>query len=688
MPSKIILQSSWLWLVACGLIALSLCAILYYKLRQAKDVPTRTLFVLAGLRFLSSFFCCLLLLQIILRHYHNTTEKPVILLAIDNSSSLVGNADSSGIRQNIGDAVRKLGEGIAGKYRVEYLPFGSGVKNTLTSLNFREKESDFETLFAHVDNNYGNMNVGAMILLSDGIYNKGAGPDMAISRCKFPVYTIGVGDTTTYLDLAVQKIAHNEVAYAGDNFLVEIQIAAIKVPPQMVEVRLLKQGRTLQTKTLLPGKSPSLSTLSFTLSADEKGIQAYSAEVSILTGEKNTANNRRDFTIDVIDNKEKIALVSHAPHPDIAALKESIESKSNYSLTCFGDGTFNGTVKPYALVIIHGFRGTDVALLNDCKTNGIPVWVVNPDSPDNLPGVKLNVGPSRFTEVESYPNEAFNLFTVDKELQTYLKEVPALKTFFGNYTPLNATETFIKQKIGQIETENPVLLFSEYNGCKFAVFIGDGLWRWKLRNYADKGDHRLFNSLVGKVVQYLAVKKDKSFFRLHVPAKINENETLAMEGELYNQSYEAVNDAEVQVTLIDAEKHEYRYVMSKTAHAYELAAGLLKPGDYRYRADVTYNNIVYSKQGTIHVNAVVLEKMNTVANFHLLRGLAKKTNASFFTLGQMNALRDSILQNDQITPITYSELAENQLIDLWWILVVIIVLLSAEWVLRKQNLII
>jgi hypothetical protein len=54
----------------------------------------------------------------------------------------------------------------------------------------------------------------------------------------------------------------------------------------------------------------------------------------------------------------------------------------------------------------------------------------------------------------------------------------------------------------------------------------------------------------------------------------------------------------------------------------------------------------------------------------------------------MNALRDSILQNDQITPITYSELAENQLIDLWWILVVIIVLLSAEWVLRKQNLII
>ena len=623
-----------------------------------------------------------------MRRYQNTTEKPLILFAIDNSASILGGADSSILREKIPTAVKALGQGIADKYQVHYLPFGKTVQQASTALLFNEKESDFENLFQVIDNNYANQNIGALVLLSDGIYNKGANPENALPKIAFPIYCIGVGDTVHYMDLAIQKIEHNEVAYLGDNFLVEMPVSAKKIKSQNVVLNILHQNKVIQSKTIQISNDPFLTTVSFTLSAEEKGLQFYSSQITVIDGEKNTENNRRDFSIDVIDNKEKIALLSHGPHPDIAAIKESIESKSNYSLTCFNDVPLTGAVNAYALVIIHGFKSADLKLLNDCRTAGVPVWLVNPESPDNLPGIKLNVSTARYNECEVYTDEQFALFALEPALKNFIKEAPALKTYFGNYTAMNAAQVLIKQKIGQIETENPVLLFNENNGFKSAVFIGEGLWRWKMRNFADKGDHQLFNTLVSKTVQYLAVKKDKSFFRLRIPNKINENEDLNVEAELYNQSYEPVNDAEVHFKLIDAENHTYEYTMSKSKLAYGLNVGLLKPGEYRYQADAKDAKNLYTKQGTIRVNAVVLEKMNTVANFDLLRNLSVKSKGVFFKQDQMEALRDSILNNQNIKSITYSEIEENYLVDNRLLFFVVLLLLGLEWFLRKQYLLI
>jgi len=55
------------------------------------------------------------------------------------------------------------------------------------------------------------------------------------------------------------------------------------------------------------------------------------------------------------------------------------------------------------------------------------------------------------------------------------------------------------------------LIYSEINGVKNANFLGDGLWKWKMRDYVDHNNHNLFNELISKTVQYLSVKADKSF---------------------------------------------------------------------------------------------------------------------------------------------------------------------------------
>jgi hypothetical protein len=689
LPSKIIFQSSWYLIVACLAFALIVSSLLYYKNKRNNELSNRFVFILFLLRFSSTFLISTLLLNILFQNHKNETEKPVILIALDNSLSLVSNPDSNEVKSLISENISSLEKEIQKKYQTKTIHFGKEAKAKQEELNFSEKESDFENLFNSIDNNYANQNIGALVFLSDGIYNKGTNPLNNINKFKFPIYSIAVGDTNQYQDIFIRDINHNEVAYLGNNFAVEINVGAKKIVKHQATINLFFNNKVIQSKPININKDNFLASVIFTLSANEKGLQAYKAQVSYIDGEKNVSNNQKDFTIDVIDNKEKILLLSNSPHPDIAALKQSIESKSNYSLACENGRLFNSSyLKPYALIIIHGFNNNQVKLINECKNQKIPFWIINPETTDNLPGVKLNVSLNKFNENESYIDENFSLFTISPELKKFVKEAPALKTNFGNYTGINSASSLIKQKIGQIETENPILIFSEYNNCKCATFIGEGLWKWRMRNFVEKGNQDLFNELVSKTVQYLSVKKDKSFFRIKIPNKLFENEALEIQAELYNQSYELINEAELSFNLQDSSKHEFDYVFSKKSNAYALNIGLLKPGTYTYRSTVKFNGEVFTKQGKIIVSEVALEKNNLVANHQLLIQLANKTEGQFFHLKDLSQLKQALLNNENIKSITYSEIQESYLIDLKWWFVIILLLLSLEWLLRKNYLII
>ena len=76
-----------------------------------------------------------------------------------------------------------------------------------------------------------------------------------------------------------------------------------------------------------------------------------------------------------------------------------------------------------------------------------------------------------------------------------------------------------------------------------------GALKWRLFEYAEKESHHLFDDLVQQCVQFLAVKEDKSFFRLKIPKKIYENESLSISAQLYDANYELYNAPEVRLAL-------------------------------------------------------------------------------------------------------------------------------------------
>ena len=65
------------------------------------------------------------------------------------------------------------------------------------------------------------------------------------------------------------------------------------------------------------------------LEATESGVNRYVARLSSLSGEVSTLNNRKDIFIEVLDARQNILILANAPHPDISAYKNILESNKN-----------------------------------------------------------------------------------------------------------------------------------------------------------------------------------------------------------------------------------------------------------------------------------------------------------------------------------------------------------------------
>ncbi|MBX3163290.1 MAG: hypothetical protein KF900_02325 [Bacteroidetes bacterium] len=686
MFSKIIFNSPWYFVVLSILLGAAISFWLYFKNKKNSEAPISILRALLLLRFVSVTLIAFLLLNILLKQIKNETQNPLVIVAIDNSSSMTAAADSNFIKHALQEKLNTLKKNAGEKFTFKTVLFGNKTNSTDEAPDFSEKETDMDNLIHDLDNNFSNQNVGALILISDGIYNKGANPLYASEKLGYPIFSIAVGDTNEIKDVLIQKINHNQIAYSGNDFPVEIIVNAKKFQGKEVEVKLFDGNLEKAKQNLKINHENFLSTCNFTLNAEKAGIVKYTAKVTVLEGEKNVSNNVQSFAMEVIDNREKILLLANAPHPDIFAIKEAITNNTSYDFEFTFSQDFQKPLKAYSLVILHGFSQNEFQFLNLCKNENIPVWIVNPNTTENLPAVKISNSGNRSNDSEPFINTTFGLFNISNELKSFMKDLPAVKTFFGNYAVSNGANNLINQRIGTVETENPILTFSDMNGLKTALFLGDGLWKWKLRDFAEHQNHNLFNELISKTVQYLSVKSDKSFFRIVAPKIINENENVELNAQVYNKSYESLTEPDVTLVLSNSENKKFNYTFSKTSNAYKLNLGILPAGEYKYEAQVKVNNELFLKQGIIVVKEVIAEKINTVANHNLLYQLSNRSGGKLFYPNEFDKLENEILQSEQIKPITYSQTSTSPLIELKWLFGLIILLLATEWFFRKRFL--
>jgi hypothetical protein len=687
---KLITESPIWFSLFCIAAGIAYAGILYYKDRKLNELSIWLIRAMATFRFLAITLLSFLLLSPLLKTVNREVEKPVIIIAQDNSESITAGKDSAFYKSDYKKGLQKLIEQLNDKYDVRLYSFADKIKevSTADSIAFNEKQTDISAFFDEIETRYANRNTGAIILATDGLYNKGQSPIYASGKIKTPIYTIALGDTTVKKDIVLQKVEHNRVAYLGNKFPIEVVINAKQLKGKTTTLIVAKGDATLFTQNINFGSNTFTTTIPVYLDAKETGLQRYKIKLSTLDEELNKNNNYRDVFIEVLDAKQQIVILSAAPHPDVAALKESIEKNQNYEVESYTIDNFDKPIKKYNLAILHQLPNSQTTaskILNDIKAADIPVWVFTGASTVLKNDLSITSSNAKTNECEAVLEQNFSLFTISDELRNAIKKFPALQSPYGNYATENNGNALFYQRIGVVDTKTPLMYFSTFGDSKTALFMGEGIWKWRMQDFAMNSNHNVFDEFVSKTVQYLSVKVNKSFFKVLGKTNFMENEAIELEAEVYNESYELINTPEVNITIKNEEGKSFPFSFNKVSNAYRLNAGMMAVGEYKYEARVKVGEKLYTQRGEFSISALQVELTNTIADHQLLNTLSKKHSGELFFPQNLDQLAETISKREDIKSVSYTQNKLSDLINLKWIFFILLALLSIEWFMRKRN---
>lgn len=647
---------------------------------------------LATFRFITLFIISFLLLGPLMQWMVTRTEKPVVVIALDGSLSILTNKDSATYRTNFVKQLETLQQNLADDYDVQAFTFGNSIEQGLNA-NFNQRKTNIAALLTEVKSNYSGQNLGAVVVASDGIYNEGNNPVYQAQELRAPIFTLALGDTIPQKDVLIKQVKYNQIVYAGNIFPLQVDISAIGYAGKQTTLTVTHKGNKVFTQSISIQRNDFFVTLPVSLESKEPGTQHYTITLSALQNEISTANNRFDVFINVIDGKQKIALVSLAPHPDIAAYKNSLEQNENYAIQSFSHTEISATrLADYSLIIFHqlpGTRGEGSALIKAANDKQLPrlyvLGALTGIAQLNAAEPFLNVNAARAgaSEVTPIIESGFSLFTLSSDEAEHIRKYPPLFAPYGTYRTGGEIEVLMKQQIGNVRTEFPLVFFAKGN-TKVGYICGEGFWRWRLHDAAISSQQTTSN-LVGKMVQYLAVKNDRSRFRITGAKQFDENQHVKLDAEVYNESFELIQTGEVQIVIQNEAGKKFNYTFSKTEKAYTLDAGILSIGNYSYEAITTVGNKPEKVKGRFAVIPLQVEYLQTTANHQLLNEMAAQSGGSLYYPSQIDALEKSIRESETIKPTRYTQPEVKSWINLKWIFFTILALLSVEWFVRKWN---
>lgn len=659
-----IIDYPWYYVLLCLLVGAAYAVVLYYVGQRTFGKVTNV--TLAVLRFVAVTVIALLLLSPVAKRTVHERQQPHVDLIEDRSLSVQMSADSA-------FALANLYEDIANHCRT-----------TLSSDTSNVGRTDLGGMLDKI-----NPDAAAVVLSSDGINNHGQNPVTVAEQLGMPVYTIALGDTTPRRDAALANLRHNRIAYLGNSFPVEITIGAHRLRGRGARLTVVDGlGHNVASQRVEYTDDDFSTTLSFNIKAEMKGLQKYVATLTVAEGEVELANNHQTFYVDVIDGRRKVLILANAPHPDLGAMKQAVESNPNYEACVItADMLQGGRMRlqdsNYSLVVLHNIPSTIHAVPKDVET--LPkVYVIGCQT--DLPrfnalrtGLEIVSKTKKNSEMTAVYNSGFALFNLDAVDGEAVEQFPPLDVPFGEQKASASLQSLFTSRLGSIDTRQPLVAASAQGKAHLVFVWGEGLWKWRLADYQNNGSHEHFDRLISQMVNFAAVTDQRDRFIVETERHYSENESIVVNAQLYNDAYELFNTPDATFTLMgDSANGDFNF--TRRGDVYTLSLGRLPEGIYRYKATTHYDGNTLVAEGSFAVEALHLEQANLTADHTLLRSISAVTGGQMYYPDQLSELSEQL---STLKPVIYTHTRFSELIGLPWVLLLILLLLGAEWVLRK-----
>ena len=686
---KFITQTNPMWLIPIFIISIGLSFFYYNKKDSFLENSPWIKRLLISLRSLSVFIIIALIIGLIIETVGYRYEKPLVITVFDNSESIKNYINSNEEIKRIYDFNKKLKNVNSEKY--ENITFTIGEKlNQQNVLSFNEKQSNLSLAFEELSSRFYNRNIGAVIFASDGNFNHGINPEFTSKLLPLcPIYTIGIGDTTPIIDCSIDNIISNEVAFLKNKFPIEVSIKSSLLKGKNTTIEIYHKGKKITHKPITFKSNESYQKVNFEIDANEVGFQQYEVKIKSLTNEKNKKNNNQLFYIEVLDNRNQILLISSAPHPDITAIKSSLDKLLNLKVDVATFDTWKNKKQNYSLIIWHK-PGTNFNRENSLQLlqlNKPILYFIGSETNQQVIN-HLNLGFTVSTgnqtdDVQAYTRLENGIIDFSEKVINGLDYFPPVQVRYGNIDLPSSYKTLMYQRVGKIQKNEPLLFFKTNSNTKTGVFFGEGIWRWKMFEFAKTKSNDAFDEFVQKTSNFLLNKNNTSALRVTLPKTFNTLEDVILKAEFYDETQVLNNKPEIQFQLLNDQKQKSVFQFAQIGDYYTLSLGKLKIGKYSWKASTFYHGKKYSKTGTFYVENIPIESFDNISDFSVLRKISYQSKGRFITTKDLNSILQKIENHPDITTMSFEETKEHSLLDEIWLIILLLLLLGTEWFLRR-----
>ena len=652
----------------------------FYQYFYKNKTKNKVNLLLALLRFLSVFGIILLLINPKITKKTFETEKTPLPVVVDNSSSVV---DLKAKNQSL-ELFKKLTSNaeLKEKFEIQTYQFDSEFKFS-DSFDFKGHQTNIDEVAKNLKSIYKNKTFPT-VLLTDG--NQTSGEDYIYSfDANNKVYPIILGDTTTFLDLKINQLNVNKYAFKGNKFPVEVFLNYTGTKNINANFSISQGNNVLNKQTISFSPSNKSVILNILLPADKIGLQIFKATVSSKEVEKNTYNNTKNFAVEIIDQKTNVAIITAINHPDVGALKRSIETNAQRKVTILKPNEIK-SLQDYNVLIFYQPNNEFKNVFDNNKLAGINSFIITGTNTDfNF----LNQNQTNFSfkmsnQKEDYLadfNTQFNFFALDN---IGFEQFPPLQNAFGTITSVGNNNVLLNSRIRNIATNSPLLAFSENGGKRTAYLFGENSWKWRLQSHVDNKSYEKYDIFIDKTIQFLTSNNSKKSLVVSHESFYNSGDEIEITAQYFNKNYEFDDKARLTISVTNKQtKQTKNYDLLKTNNAFKVNLNGLSAGQYTFSIKELNSNSTYKSY--FEILDFDIEKQFVNPDLLKLKQLASQTSGKVFMPNQVNNLIQILLTNENYKAVQKTVLRKIPLIDSVLLLILIIISLISEWFIRKYN---
>jgi hypothetical protein len=540
----------------------------------------------------------------------------------------------------------------------------------------------------------------SVVVLSDGRHNLGQDPVAWAAKLGVPVHTLGVGGSTPPDDIQIVDVVLPPILYAGRGSSLTVGLRQWGYGGETLTVQVSVEDEEIATAQYVPAGAGTYTPTTVELPPLPAGLQTLHVRVAPQPGEITHENNSERLLALVRPHRQRVLVIAGSPSADLSFLRRALTADS--SLVCRFSVISQADLSQLPDDLPDDLAATDVLVLHDLargqltrrQVEGLATFV-------RSGGGLLVVAGERTARTGGWatsdllpllmPGVPLRTPAQPLQLATEGQHHPAVRLSgagggeWSRLPPLTGVGSIASIPRGAVPLlqagEQVVATAQSLGQGRLISVVGAGFWRLDLLAQGAGESPHTIRRFWQQSVQWLGLRGAAKRVRsTPLQAVVKHGLPAQVQIEVFDELMQPFTDPGLSFQLNG--ETQYPSVQHLGTGRFLAVWQGLPPGEYSYQLRATAkDNVLGDDRGRFVIVEQSIETSDQRRDEELLKRVAQASGGEYRPLAQWRQIADRLSPPPAL--VREKRQVGIEVTDLWW-LIVLVILLGAEWILRKR----